>query len=119
MTEQPEQTEETERTGAPPPKRPGVAFAGFLLPCLLLLAVVLAYQAEYLSGLGWRGGEYAYAFLGVALGAALAGGLLKLVQRGSPWRSFGSGLLLGGTLGVVLTIVIIVLFVIALSRAVS
>lgn len=109
----------TEATEAPPPKRPGVAFAGFLLPCLLLSSVVLAYRSEYLAGLGWRGGEYAYAFLGVALGATLTGGLLKLLRRGSPWRSFGTGLLLGGTLGVVLTIVIIVLFVIALSQAVS
>ncbi|WP_158853570.1 hypothetical protein [Saccharothrix deserti] len=95
-------------------KRPGVAFAGFLVPCVLLSAVMLGYRSGYLAALGWRGGEYAYAFIGVAVGAVLVGCLLKLVRP--PWNSFGTGMILGGVLGVLSTIAIFVLVMIALSR---
>jgi predicted membrane protein len=95
-------------------KRPGVAFAGFLVPFALLLALVFGYQAGSFADFGWRGGQYAYAFIGVAFGAILVGCLLKLVRP--PWNSFGTELILGGTLGVVSAIAIIVLILVALSR---
>jgi hypothetical protein len=98
-------------------KHPGVAFAGFVVPFVLLLSVVLAYKARYVAGIGWRGGEYAYAFIGVAIGAILVGCMVKLLQSKSPWNSVGSGMVIAGTLGVVITIAIIALFMIAFSQS--
>lgn len=95
--------------------RRGVAFAGFLVPSALLAFLALAYWQQYFAGLGWRGGEYAHAFIGVAVGAVLLGCLLKLLRP--PWNSFGSGLVVGGLLGIVAVIAIVVLFLVAVSRA--
>ncbi|AYY14007.1 hypothetical protein EF847_16150 [Actinobacteria bacterium YIM 96077] len=99
------------------PKRPGVAFAGFALPFVLLVSVALAYQAGSFAGIGWHGGEYAYAFVGVAAGSVLVGSLLIFARPGSPWKSFGSGMLLAGASGGVIAIAIIVLFMIAFSQS--
>lgn len=95
------------------PKRPGVAFTGFLVPFALLLAMVAAYQAQSFDALGWRGGEYAYAFIGVAFGAVVVGAVLKAARP--PWTSVGTGMILAGTLGVLFAIGLVVLFVIAWS----
>lgn len=99
------------------PKRPAMVLTGFIAPCLLLTAVAFAYQAQLFAGAGWRGGEYAYAFIAVASGAILAGAALKLARPRSPWSSFGTGLILAGTLGVALTIAIIALFAIVMSQS--
>ncbi|GLY69899.1 hypothetical protein [Amycolatopsis taiwanensis] len=99
------------------PKRPGVAFAGFLVPVVLLGLVVLGLSRQVFWDTGWRAGEYAYAFAGIAIGAILVGCVLRILPPGSPWKSFGSGMVLGGTLGVVLTIVLGVVIMIAFSQS--
>ncbi|MBB5802593.1 polyferredoxin [Saccharothrix ecbatanensis] len=98
-------------------KRPGVAFAGFLVPFALLMAVMAAHRAQSFDALGWHGGEYAYAFIGVALGAVVVGALLKAARP--PWPSVGTGMILAGTVGVLIAIAIVALFVIAFSGMVS
>ncbi|MEU4442357.1 hypothetical protein AB0K14_05970 [Actinosynnema sp. NPDC050801] len=95
-------------------KRPGVAFAGFLVPFTLLSVVALAFRSEYFADIGWRGGEYAYAFIGVAVGAVVLGLVLKLLRP--PWGSVGTGMVLGGTLGVVTVVALLVLVLAAWSR---
>ncbi|MFI9817722.1 hypothetical protein [Saccharothrix variisporea] len=89
---------------------------GFLLPCALLVGLFLAYSSDTFGSWGWKGGEYAYAFIGVAVGAILLGCVLKLVWLESPRGALGTGLLLGGTLGVVVVFAIVVLFFLAWSR---
>ncbi|HKS47612.1 MAG TPA: hypothetical protein VJT49_21365 [Amycolatopsis sp.] len=98
------------------PKRPGVAFAGFMVPFVLLVLVVLAYTANFFADIGWHGGEYADAFLGVVIGAMVVGAVLKLLPPRLPWTSFGTGLLLAGTLGVVIIAVLCAVISIALSH---
>lgn len=93
--------------------------AGFAVPFALLTAVVLGYRADFLGGVGWAGGEYAYAFVAVAIGAVVAGVVLQLVDRRSPWRRFGTGMLLGGGLGVVFVAVAIGLFWYAFANVTS
>jgi hypothetical protein len=95
-------------------KRPGVALAGFVPPFALLLAVMRAYQAEYFADLGWHGGEYAYAFIGVAAASVVVGLVLKFLRP--PWNSAGTGMVLAGTAGVVIVIVVIALVLVALSQ---
>ncbi|MGW5055319.1 hypothetical protein [Actinokineospora sp. NPDC004072] len=93
-------------------KRPGIAAAGFLAAVGLLALTVLAFRADLVAG--WRGGEYATLFLGVAMGSLLLGAGLRL---GRPrWASFGSGLLIGGALGVVSAIAVVVAIAVAWSR---
>lgn len=99
------------------PKRPGVALAGFLVPFVLLVLVAVGLSRKVLWDTGWRGGEYGYAFAGIAVGAILAGCVLRILPPRSPWKSFGSGMIVGGTLGVTVVIVLAVVFMIALSRA--
>ncbi|MEJ2852142.1 MULTISPECIES: hypothetical protein [unclassified Saccharothrix] len=89
---------------------------GFLLPCALLVGVYFAYSSNAFGSWGWKGGEYAYAFIGVAVGAILLGCVLKLVWLESPRGALGTGLVLGGTLGVVVVVALVVLFVVAWSR---
>lgn len=86
---------------------------GFLTPVTLLVLVMVAYTSGYVAG--WEGGEYAYAFVIVAVGAALVGGVLRLVAPQTRLGSFGMGMFLGGTLGVLVTIVIVVVLTAALS----
>ncbi|MEU0470150.1 hypothetical protein ABZ215_39655 [Amycolatopsis sp. NPDC006131] len=75
--------------------RPGVAFLGFALATGLLIGVVVALARDAITG--WHAGEYTYAFIGVTFGAIIGGCLCRLARP--PWRSLGSGLLLGGALG--------------------
>ncbi|WP_216214872.1 hypothetical protein [Amycolatopsis aidingensis] len=98
-----------------PHRRPAVAFAGFALPVTLLLLTVLALRGDYLAGAGWRGGEYAFAFFAVATTAVLGGSALKVVPPRSPWRSFGTGLLLGGAFGFLAIAAFVAAVMIALS----
>jgi hypothetical protein len=95
-------------------KRPGVAFAGSLLPLALLLGVMLAFRANYFADLGWRGGEYAYAFIGVTVGSIVVGLVLKFFRP--PRNSVGTGMVLGGTLGVLTVVAIIAVVLVALSQ---
>ncbi|MDQ0379938.1 hypothetical protein [Amycolatopsis thermophila] len=94
--------------------RPGVAFLGFALGAGLPAAVVVALARDALADLGWRGGEYTYAFLGVACGAVGAGCLCRLARP--PRRSFGTGLILGGVLGFAAAIAVAVVLYLALVR---
>ncbi|MEU4747060.1 hypothetical protein AB0G02_42285 [Actinosynnema sp. NPDC023658] len=95
-------------------RRPGVAFAGFVPPSALLLGVMIAYRTGLFADLGWRGGEYAYAFIGVAVGSVVLGLVLKFFRP--PWNSVGTGMILGGTLGFVAVVVIIAVVLVALAR---
>lgn len=87
---------------------------GFFAPVTLLVLVLVAYTNGYIAG--WKGGEYAYAFVIVAVGAALVGGVLRLVAPQTRLRSFGMGMFLGGTLGVLITIAVVALLTAALSN---
>ncbi|MEU4766514.1 hypothetical protein AB0H12_24990 [Actinosynnema sp. NPDC023794] len=93
-------------------RRPGVAFAGFLVPFALQVAVVAAYRSRYFAG--WLGGEYAYAFIGVAIGSIVLGCVAKFFRP--PWNSVGTGLVLAGVLGFVVVLVVFAVIVVALSR---
>ncbi|XVS67350.1 hypothetical protein ACQPYE_15210 [Actinosynnema sp. CA-299493] len=95
-------------------KRPGVAFAGFLAPFAAQVAVLAAFQAGYFADAGWRGGEYAYAFIGVAVGSTVLGCVLKFFRP--PWNSVGTGLVLAGTLGFVVVLVAFAVFFAVLSQ---
>ncbi|TQM84915.1 hypothetical protein FHX81_7380 [Saccharothrix saharensis] len=95
-------------------KRPGAAFAGFVVPAVLLVAVVAAYRTGYFADAGWRGGEYAYAFIGVAVGAIVLGSALKFLRP--PWNSVGTGFLLAGLVGFGAVVAVFVLVLVALSR---
>lgn len=92
-------------------KRPGMAFAGFATPFAVLVAVVaVAYSAD----LGWHGGEYAHAFLGIAAGSVVAGLVLQVFDR--PWSSVGVGMMLAGAFCVVAAVAFVVLFLVAFSQ---
>jgi membrane protease YdiL (CAAX protease family) len=95
-------------------KRPGVAFAGFAAPFALQLAVVAAFRAGYFTDAGWRGGEYAYAFIGVAIGSIVLGCALKFARP--PWNSVGTGMVLAGALGFLIVVAVFALFLVALSQ---
>ena len=95
-------------------KRPGAAFAGFLVPFALQVAVMAAYRGQHLADAGWRGGEYAYAFIGVAVGSTVLGCAFKFFRP--PWNSVGTGLLLAGTLGFALVLVVFAVILFALSQ---
>lgn len=93
----------------------GAGVAGFAAVLGLLLLTFLAMQNDALESLGWQGGQYAYAFVWIALGSVVAGVVLK-VRSPAPWRTFGTGLIIGGTFGVVLLIAFFVLVAYALSN---
>ncbi|MFJ6675015.1 hypothetical protein ACIQMJ_28265 [Actinosynnema sp. NPDC091369] len=95
-------------------KRPGVAFAAFAVPVALQGAVVAAYRAGTFTGAGWRGGEYAYAFIGIAVGAIVLGCALKIARP--PWNSVGTGLVLAGLFGFGVVVAIFVAILVALSQ---
>jgi hypothetical protein len=95
-------------------KRPGMAFAGFAVPFALQLAVMAAFRAESFADAGWRGGEYAYAFIGVAVGSIVLGCALKLVRP--PWNSVGTGAVLAGVLGFAIVIAVFALVLAAFSQ---
>jgi hypothetical protein len=100
-----------------PRKRPGLTFLGVLVSLALFVLVKLAYDFGWFAGLGWRGGEYAYLFVGVVLGTPVVGLLVRAALDRSSWRSLGTGMLIGGTIGFVILIVIVVLFAIGMSQA--
>ncbi|NUT53979.1 MAG: hypothetical protein HOV94_42830 [Saccharothrix sp.] len=95
-------------------KRPGVVLASLLVPFAVLATLYTAYLRDSFASLGWHGGEYAYAFIGVAVGSIVLGLVLKFLRP--PWDSVGTGLLIGGTVGVLAAIAVFVLFMIALSQ---
>ncbi|UQS26414.1 hypothetical protein L1857_28160 [Amycolatopsis thermalba] len=93
-------------------RRPGVAFLGFALATGLLIVVVVALMRDFVAG--WHGGEYASAYIGVTFGAMIAGSLCRLARP--PWRSFGTGLILGGVLGFASFLAVAVALYLALSQ---
>ncbi|GHF06668.1 hypothetical protein GCM10017786_45300 [Amycolatopsis deserti] len=93
-------------------RRPGVAFVGFAFTAALLIALVAAMSQDLVAG--WHGGEYAELFLGIALGAVLAGIVLRLARP--PWKSLGTGLVLGGTFGLAAALAIGVMLLVAFSQ---
>ncbi|WP_434446472.1 hypothetical protein [Lentzea sp. E54] len=91
------------------------ATIGFAATTILLVLTVVAFRNDALESFGWQGGEYAYSFVWIALGSAVAGAVVKMAAP-APWRSAGSGLLLAGVIGVGVVIALIVVFVWALSN---
>ncbi|GGS46954.1 MULTISPECIES: hypothetical protein [Actinokineospora] len=96
-------------------KRPGAVFAGFLAPFALLVATVLAFVEDVFADRGWRGGEYATAFVAVAVVSLVAGVLLKATAP-QPWRSVGAGMVRAGLLGLVAAFAAVVVLLIALAQ---
>ncbi|MGW4211174.1 hypothetical protein ACWEIJ_24500 [Lentzea sp. NPDC004789] len=94
----------------------GAAFLGFTVSAALLVLTVGAYFNDSLAHLGWQGGEYAYAFLGIAIGSTVVGGVIKLAAP-APWRSVGAGLAVGGIGGAVVVAVLVLAFVVLLATS--
>ncbi|MET9225443.1 hypothetical protein [Lentzea sp. NPDC003310] len=90
------------------------ALGGFATTAVLLVLTVVAFLTNALRPLGWQGGEYAYSFVWIALGSAIAG-LAVRVAAPAPWRSAGKGMAIAGTAGVVVVITLIVAFIWAWS----
>ncbi|SDP39921.1 hypothetical protein [Lentzea jiangxiensis] len=85
-------------------------------PAVLLVLTVVALLTNALQSFGWQGGEYAYSFIWIALGSALAG-LVVLVAAPAPWRSAGKDMAIAGTAGVVVVITLVVAFIWAWSSS--
>jgi hypothetical protein len=92
------------------------ALAGFLVPLALLALTVFAYLNDSFEPVGWRGGEYALAFVWTAFGSFVIGTVLKIAAP-APWRSAGSGMMLAGSAGVLVVGALVVLFMVMLSKA--
>lgn len=96
--------ESTQPTAA----RLGSAILGFLLPSALLLAVtspftaLFAFDSPFDAGLPWP--VYPAASFGITIGAIVVGCLLKLRRAPSPRRSFGSGMVVSGSIGTAIVI---------------
>jgi hypothetical protein len=99
----------------PPERHSGEAMAGYAVMLLPLLGLVVAFHNRAFESLGWRGGQYSQAYLATVAFALLAGARLRIREPGSPWRSFGHGMILAGVTGLILMVVIVVL----LGRALS
>ncbi|MET1075536.1 MAG: hypothetical protein ABWY11_23005 [Umezawaea sp.] len=93
---------------------PGAKFAGFALPLLLIALLVAAHSHDYFGSLGWNGGEYLSAMAWTVVGVLVVGAALLAAPRA--WHSLGVGMLLGGSAGVLLGLVLLVLVGVALSR---
>ncbi|SER47703.1 hypothetical protein [Lentzea albida] len=91
------------------------ALAGFATTAVLLTLTVIAFLNDTFESFGWRGGEYAYSFIWIALGSALVGLVVK-VAAPAPWRSAGTGLALAGSVGVLVVIALVVTFIWAWSN---
>ncbi|GAB2847807.1 hypothetical protein [Lentzea nigeriaca] len=91
------------------------ALAGFAVPVALLVLTVFAFLNDLMRPLGWRGGEYAYTFLWITFGSALAGVVVRAATP-RPWRSLGAGLAWAGAAGLVVVIVLVVVFVWAFAN---
>lgn len=92
------------------------ALAGFLVPLALLALIMFAFVNDSFQPIGWRGGEYAFAFGWTALGSVVIGALVKF-SAPAPWRSIGSGMMLAGSGGVLVVIALVVLVTLAFSKA--
>lgn len=91
------------------------ALAGFSVPAALLVLTVFAFLNDTLKPIGWQGGEYAYAFVWITFGSALAG-LVVRAAAPSPWRSLGAGLAWAGAAGLVVVIALVALLVWAVAN---
>jgi len=94
--------------------RPGVGFLGFALATGLLTTLAVLTREDAFARFGWRGGEYALSFLAAASGAVLGGVLLR--QTRPPWRSLGTGLVVGGSVGLLLLVAVAVMLIVLVSQ---
>lgn len=94
----------------------GAALVGFTASAALLVLTVSAYLNGTFAHLGWHGGEYAYAFLWIAIGSTVVGGVIRLAAP-APWRSIGSGLAVGGIGGVLILVLLIIAFFVLLATS--
>jgi hypothetical protein len=76
----------------------GLAFTGFVTSLLLPLFVVIGYRVNLLASAGWAGGEYAGAFVAVAMGVLFTGCVVLASSWPSPWRLFWVGAIAGAAL---------------------
>jgi hypothetical protein len=90
------------------------ALTGFAATAALLVLTVVSLVTNALQPLGWHGLEHVLFFF-IALGAALAGPVVK-VAAPAPWRSAGSGMVLAGLIGVGIYIALMVTIYWALSH---
>lgn len=88
---------------------------GFIVPVALMMLTVVGFAGDRLDFLGWQGGEYGYAFLGIAIGSVVLG--VVGTAAPAPWRSIGSSMVLAGTIGVVLVIAAAMLFMWAFAHS--
>lgn len=79
-----------------------ITVAGFCVPVVLLVAVVTAFANRAMWGAGWRGGEWLYAFVGISLGALVAGSVARWFLSRTRWAAFAVGVAYGGLFGVVM-----------------
>ena len=89
--------------------------AGYVAGLLPLAAILVVFRGGSLHGAGWRGGQYAQAFVVVTFVALVAGAAVR--ARDPRWRPFGTGLILAGVTGLLLIAVAVGLLVYALSHA--
>ena len=94
------------------------ALAGFSVPAALLALTVFAFLNDTMKPIGWHGGEYAYAFVWITFGAALAGLVVRATAPG-PWRSLGAGLALAGAAGLVVVIATVAVLVTPVAVALA
>lgn len=93
------------------------ALSGFLIPLALLALAMYVYVTDSFESIGWRGGEYAYSFMWIALGSVVIGAVVRLAAP-APWRSVGSGMMLAGSAGVLVVIALFVLIMVSFSKTV-
>lgn len=96
-------------------RRQGAILAGSLFSLALLALITFAYRNDSFAAIGWRGGEYALAFVFTALGSIVAGAVVRLTAA-APWRSIGSGLILAGSAGLLVVMALVVLFLVAFAN---
>jgi hypothetical protein len=104
-------------TDVHPRKRPGVVLLGYAVMALVMVAMVAAYLTHALDRLGWHGGDYSQSFLALTGFGVVFGAVLWARPPGSPWRSFGFGLVLGGLTSGALTVLVVVLIGVAFSHS--
>ena len=96
-------------------RRRGAILAGFLFPFALLTLIAFAYRNDSFASIGWRGGEYANAFVWTAIGSIVVGAVVRLTAE-APWRSIGSGMILLGSIGMLVVIALGLLILMALGN---
>lgn len=96
-------------------RRRGAILAGFLFPFALLALITFAYRYDSFASIGWHGGEYANAFVWTAIGSIVVGALVRFTAE-APWRSIGSGMMLLGSIGMLVVLALGLLFLMAFAN---